>query len=249
MIKHSPLFICLLVCSSWLAQGQQPTIDTAAYEYHSQRMANTHPDYHLQKLQQMIAVAPTKGRERFGPPKAITPKAYLALSLREKFTYNLYEEESWSQVCSNYPYVREEAKKLFAFLPRASQEFCWSDRQIAFFRDNRDSVIILLTESINDLGRVGLNYKKVIVDINAKEMIPLLINTYNRSKTDHDILTVLMLLMRDNKYPSFMGNAFYDRFYGDGRVSPLLAVHIDLDPATEQLILSQAADFYNGLSK
>ncbi len=47
------------------------------------------------------------------------------------------------------------------------------------------------------------------------EMIPFPISTYNTDRKDHDILTLLMLLMQQNKYPVFVASASYAKLYGD----------------------------------
>jgi hypothetical protein len=96
--------------------------------------------------------------------------------------------------------------------------------------------------------RIGLNYKQVLVDINAKEMIPFLISTYNISKKDHDILTVLMLLMKNNEYQPFMVSTSNKKLYGSDEYSSYKAFLV-FNTANEELIIKRATDFYNGLAK
>ena len=104
-----------------------------------------------------------------------------------------------------------------------------------------------MSESIERARRVGVNYKNAIVEINATEMIPLLISTYNTDKKDHDILTLLMLLMLNNKYPAFMSSVSYTKLYAskESRWSACL----NFNAANEALIIQRATDFYNGLPK
>ena len=104
-----------------------------------------------------------------------------------------------------------------------------------------------MTESIGRSHRVGVNYKQVIERINATEMIPLLISTYNIDKKDHDILTTLNLLMLNNKYAPFMTSESYRKLYAkeDSRWEAFLT----FNTANEGLIIQRATEFYNGLPK
>jgi hypothetical protein len=182
--------------------------------------------------------------------RALSENAYASLSLREKFTYNMIHLESSDQNCDGMPEIQDEQKKIFGYLTDDDYEgeevFTWSDRQRNFFADNRDSVIKLMSESIQRTKRIGVNYKEVIIEIHANEMIPLLISTYKISKKDRDILTVLMSLMRDGKYEPFLSSTSYKKLYGD---ESNYQSYISYNPANEDLIIKRATDFYNGLHK
>jgi hypothetical protein len=78
-------------------------------------------------------------------------------------------------------------------------------------------------------------------------MIPLLIKTYNTDKKDHDILTVLMLLMKKNNYAEFINSPSFKKLYADDESS--YRAYLSLNSANEELIIKRASDFYNGLSK
>jgi hypothetical protein len=76
-----------------------------------------------------------------------------------------------------------------------------------------------------------------------KKMIPFLIKTYNIDKKDHDILTVLMLLMKENQYKPFLASQSFRKLYGE---EASYQAHLELNKANEELILKRAMDFYNG---
>jgi hypothetical protein len=227
----------------WKAPGKE------SQAYHQYRKKITVPPYGLEKINALIPHIKSKSIESDDDEAlyALDQKNYLPLSLPEKFTYHMIHPETYSQNCDVSLPVPDEEKKLFAELPEIFGEYSWSERQVKFFRANRDSVMQLMRESIERSHRVGTNYKKVIVLINGKEMIPFLIDTYNRDKKDHDILTVLMLLMRDNSYEPFTGSLSYKKLYADKEST--WKTYINFNTANEELIIKRATDFYNGLPK
>ncbi|MBN9381977.1 MAG: hypothetical protein J0H74_14515 [Chitinophagaceae bacterium] len=219
--------------------GKQPSKESQAY--HAYRTKITRPPYGLEKILALIKA--TKGDEEDNV--ALSPKTYEGLSFREKFTYNMVHGESYAQNCdAGFANINEE-KKVYAVLPGAFEEEYWSSRQEKFFENNHDSVVALMTASIGRTHRVGVNFKRVIADINATEMIPLLISTYNIEKKDHDLLTVLMLLMLNNKYQPFLASVSYKKLYADKETR--WKTYLNFNSANEALIIQRATDFYNGL--
>lgn len=215
----------------------------ASWAYEAYRNKITRPPYGLEKILALV----NKTRADDEDNVVLSPKVYASLSLREKFTYNMVHGESYSQNCDAGIATVDEEKKIFAELPGALGDEHWSDRQEKFFVDNHDSVVALMTASIDRTHRVGINFKHVIVNINATEMIPLLIATYNIEKKDHDLLTLLMLLMLNNKYEPFMASASYKKLYADKESR--WSTFLNFNSANEALIIQRAADFYNGLPK
>lgn len=97
--------------------------------------------------------------------------------------------------------------------------------------------------SVSKNNRVGINYKQVILEMNATAMIPFLIKTYSVSKKDHDLLTLLMLLMKENNYEPFMNSASYKKLYGE---NSNYQDYLAFSRANEDLIIKRATEFYNG---
>lgn len=180
--------------------------------------------------------------------KVLSATNYNSLSLREKFTYNVIHAESYSQNCSLDFWDHEEDKKIFAYLPEAYGEYAWSERQTKFFSSNRDSVIQIMRESMGRTNRAGINFKQVILEINAREMIPDIIATYkaNKKVKDLDMLTVLLNLMKDNEYETFLVSGSYKKLYAP---ETSYKTYLNYSQSNEDLIIKRAMAFYNAEKK
>ena len=222
------------------SKWKEPSKESQAY--HDYRAENSEPSFGLKKVQTLIKKIKSDDEDN----EKLDQKNYSSLTLREKFTYHMIHGESYSQNCDAMPPIQDEHKKIFAQLPDAFGEYAWSDRQVNFFKNNRDSVIKFMEELILKDNRVGVNFKNAIVEMNAKEMIPFLIQTYNAAKKDRDILTVLLLLMKQNKYKPFLVSTSYKKLYGDDAD---YQSYLNFNTANEELIIKRVTDFYNGHKK
>lgn len=211
--------------------------------YHKYRIFNAQPPYGLKKIKMLTEKLPLD--EEYQTEK-LSDKAYQQLTFREKFTYHMIHGEVFSQICDVMPPIQDEQKKIMGYLPETFDEYHWSDRQLKFMVANRDSVLALIRVGVAADKRIGLNYKQAIVELNATEMIPFLIKTYNVQKKDHDILTVLMLLMEKNKYPVFYASISHTKLYSKER-DYYHESFLVYNKANEDLIIKRATDFYNGL--
>ena len=243
MKKYIPFTILVLLAAFSLKAQDGDLYKPASKEseaYHEYRLESSEPPYGLKKIKSLID--DIKSDEE-GNSK-LPAKVYQSLSFCEKFTYHMIHPESFSQICDAFPTIQNEHKKIFGELPDYYDEEEWSDRQIAFFKANRDSVRQLMKECISKNNRIGVNFKTAIVEINATEMIPFLITSYKKAvKKDHDILTILLLLMENNKYPPFLASISHKKLYGEiGKYGAFLVYN----QANEDLIFQRATDFYNG---
>jgi hypothetical protein len=206
----------------------------------------TVPDYGLPKVMKMIAkiqsLQDTSDGDQF--TEALVERDYSSLSLREKFTYHMIHPESYSQICDILPERTDEGNRIYGQLANSFGEYTWSDRQLNYFKDNRDSVEYLMKENIIKYNKVGSNFKEAIIEMNAKEMIPFLIATYKKTGLDHYILTVLMLLMRKNAYPEFMNSVSYKKLYSVDENE--YSAYLVFNKANEDLIIQRATNFYDG---
>lgn len=244
MKKH--LLLLLLAGTGLTSFGQdtEPVKEpsAASRSYHQYRLEDSEPTHALNKIRRLIASIKLVEDDEGGGTAALPPGVYNSLTLHEKFTYHVMHPESYSQICDVMPEMEEEDKKIFAQLPDAMNEFAWADRQLKFFTDNRDSVLLWIREEILQKKRVGLNYKKLLLKLNAVSLIPDLIFIYDAGgKKDFDLLTLAMLLMLDNKYPVFLKSAPHKDLYGE---SANYLSHIYYNPANEALILKLATRFY-----
>ncbi|MEI9945648.1 MAG: hypothetical protein WDN26_15695 [Chitinophagaceae bacterium] len=243
MKRILPLLLVLFSLSV-VAQDELPWKEASkeSQAYHEYRIKTTTPPYSLAKVQALIKKIKYDEENEID---ALNKKSYDALSLREKFTYSMVHGESFSQNCDAMPPIQEEQKKIFAYLPDMFNEYTWSERQTKFLKDNKDSVIAWIKESVARTKRIGVNYKYAIVETKAKEIIPFLIETYNATKKDKDILTLLMQLMRDGEYGPFLKSASYKKLYGEDAD---YLTYLDANTANEELIIKRATDFYNGVN-
>ena len=158
-----------LISLSLLAQEDSlmiyPSKESDAY--HLYRLKMSVPSYGLQKIKNQLATIKSDDDDN----QILNKKFYTTLSLREKFTYHMIHFESYSQNCDAVPPILDEQKKIFAHFPDSYYEYTWSKSQTDFLKNNRDSVIAIMKEIISRSGRVGLNFKNAILEINAKEMV------------------------------------------------------------------------------
>lgn len=239
-MKYHLLLVALLY--SCISSAQEEVWKEASPEsqaYHQYRIKETTPPYGLSKVKALI----TQIRSTDDEDLKLNNREYEALTLREKFTYHMIHAESFSQNCDAMPPIQDEQKKIFGYLPDAFDEYSWSERQINFLKKNKDSVLTLIKESVNRSKRIGANYKQAIVEMNAREMIPFLIKTYSSDKKDHDILTVFMLLMKNNNYKPFVASASFKKLYGE---EAGYQAYLDFNKANEELIIKRVSEFYNG---
>jgi hypothetical protein len=241
------LFCCTFFLQA-IAQDETPYKEPgkASSAQHDYRTWEAEPPYGLTKIKALIAkIKPEESTEGDGGTEKINPATYNALTLREKFTYHMIHGESYSQNCDAMPPIQDEDKKIFGYLPDIFGESSWGERQQKFLISNRDSVMQWIKALATKDKRVGLNYKQALVDINAVEMIPFLINIYKANKKDRDILSVLMWLMKNNEYQPFIVSASNKKLFTSDAYSSYNAFLV-YNAANEELIIKRATDFYNG---
>jgi hypothetical protein len=240
-MKYIALFAFIIAGIAVYAQDEEVWKEASkeSQAYHQYRMRTTTPPYGLEKVKLLISKIRASEDENL----KLNNTDYKGLPLREKFTYNMIHAESYNQICDAMPPIQEEQQKIFGYLPDAFGEYAWSERQADFFKNNLDSAMALIKESVARSKRIGLNYKMAIVEMKDKKAIPFLIKTYNADKKDHDILTILMLLMKDNQYKPFLASQSFRKLYGD---EANYQAYLEFNKANEELILKRAMDFYNG---
>lgn len=177
--------------------------------------------------------------------EALDDKQYSLLSMPQKFTYNFIHPETYSQNCDGFPYHEDTTHRIYGHLDDVFGEYEWSERQLNFFKNNRDTVLQLMRPYIERDNDIYDEFKETIVTLNATEMIPYLVEVYNRKKNDHYILTTLLLLMKNNKYPEFMNSTSYKKLYATEEGE--YAAYLVYNKANEDLIIQRATNFYNGL--
>lgn len=244
-MKYLMFVAAILGCLRLSAQEEPPewkNPSKSSLAYAEYRRKLTVPPYGLAKVKALIDKIPYKDDDS----SPMENKDYLPLSLREKFTYHMIHAEISAQNCDVRPPIQDEDKKIFGQMADGLEESVWSDRQSKFLISNRDSVMAIIKESVNRSKRMGSNYKAAIVEINGREMIPFIIETYNKDQKDRDLLTLLMLLMKNNEYNPFMVSQSYRKLYGD---KADYQSYIDYNKGNEDLIIKRATDYYNTIGK
>jgi hypothetical protein len=196
------------------------------------------PTYGLARVQSAIQ---KMGVRHYSESKALSQSQYDSLTLDEKFTYNMIHPEWSSQMCSGLPVQDTAAARIYAQIPNFFGVYAWSDRQRAFFKNNRDSVERLIKAVITKDGSAGFNLLAVIVMTNATDLIPILIETYHRHPVNHCILTTLLLLMNNNQYSQFIGSPQYDQLYNPKYETGYLPYTTN----NQEFVIQQASNFYH----
>ena len=210
------------------------------------------PPYGLDHVESLIAKIhqDTSGDSDFDDQyMALDSNKYAALPLREKFTYNMLQNEAHHQNCDIIPEHTDEAHRIYGGL-KATQndEDGWSERQAAYFKNNRDSVMVMIRECVAARHFIGNNTMDVINYIEGKELIPFIIEAYKNEQPpkDHYILTLLLLLMESGKYPEMIHSESHQKLYGDNAKA---GAYLDYNKPNEDLIIQRATKYYNGLAK
>jgi hypothetical protein len=204
----------------------------------------TVPPYGLDKVKALVKKIPYVEDPEGGETstEVLDAKVYASLSFPEQFTYHMVHPETYSQNCDILPMQENKSQRIFGHLPDIFGEYDWSDRQLDFFKNNRDTVVQLMIPLIEKNNRIGNNFKEAIVEMNTIELVPYLIELYNKEKKDHYILTLLMLLMKNNQYPEFMNSTSYKKLYAQEEGE--YAAYLVYNKANEDLIIQRATNFY-----
>ena len=211
---------------------------TTSRRYHEYRQMISEPIYHLEQIKSLTKRIKADKEGNF----RISDRVYNALSFEEKFTFNMIHGEDATQNCDAMMGIMDEEKKIFGYIPSAfGDEITWSDRQREFLKKNRNKVIPLIRATMKLRQRLGVNLKDAIMETNAVELIPDLISTYNLKKKDLDVLSLLMLLMKEGNFPEFMKSSSYTKLYGD---KSNYKAFLEANSANQKLIMDRAMAFY-----
>lgn len=241
MRKFLSLCVIAAAASTLFAQDyHEPS--KAALKYATYRTETTEPSYGLSKVKSLIKKIKTVEKDD-GGNKILPDKQYDALSFKEKFTYAMLHAEEFAQNCDGMPITEDDYKHITAYPAGAwDNTSFWSVRQKKFLHDNRTKVIGLLRETIRAKHRVGANLKCTILELNAWELIPDMVTVYNRDHKDNDILSALMVLMKEAKYKPFLATPSYKKLYGEGAS---YQAFLNSNTANQKLEISRAMAFYN----
>lgn len=233
----APLLLLALVSPITRAQDEFPKPSLQSQRYSEYRHQSTDPLYSVAKVKAMIkSIRPNQDDNR-----VLSDKAYNSLSSKEKFSYAMLHGEEFSQNCDAMPPIVDEHKKVFAFFPGPfGDEAVWSERQRDFLTQNRTTVIGYIRETMKARKRVGVNLKQAIYVLKAKELVPDLVALYSRDHKDHDLLSLMMILMADAKYPGFTKTQVFAKLYGE---NANWGTYVEATKALQSQVIRQALAF------
>ena len=134
--------------------------------------------------------------------------------------------------------------QLYGFLDINNDGLMMSDRQLMCLKTIRNYVMNSIKVDAELKGYLPLNYKSVIIDLNAVEMIPWLVDFFKRKtkEKDGDILTIFFNLMVVNKFPPFMKSISYQWLFvrSDRRPNSII-----FNSANAKLTIERAMGLYS----
>ncbi|TWP22734.1 hypothetical protein ETU08_11000 [Apibacter muscae] len=250
-MKKNYLWLLLILFFQLNAQ-QIDSLSIANPLYSEYKSLSFIPTYKFSKISKLLAKSGIKNISNNGSENKIVPvilsdEDFNQLSFKEKFTYVMaYPENLNKNIILNTSLDRND--KINAHLPYHDQDIIWSIREIDFLRNNRNEVLKLIKENSLKQPNIGLNFKLILRELNATEMIPFLISSFKKSdKKDYEILTLLMLLVKDNNYFPFMKSNICYHLYIQNKDSN--EMYLDILESNVGYILSTAKNYYSQLPK
>lgn len=237
--------LCFAVAAVGTAALAQETLhpSKATLAYLENRGVTVEPPMALAKVKAIIKSLKADADDNH----RLSPTQFAALSVTERFTYTMIHGEDATQNCDEMPAIVDSEKKIFGYFPGPfDDEYTWSEQQRAFLKSHRGSVSTLIRETMRKTGRTGANIKAAIMEINGIELIPDLVKLYTAQRKDHDILTLCLMLMNENKYQPFLATQTWTKLYGP---ESNYQGWIVANKANQDLTIQRAMAFYKSRVK
>ena len=211
-MKHCIYIILILVLGQCSISSQKTTYTTSP-----QLQRNIDDSYSTKNCfasTKIDSIFKHNKKARKAYPPRISDEDYDSLNDQDKIIYALEHPESYYQICSLPTNPKKTGTKLMANLPMSFDEVGISRKQRNYLENHRDSTIVYLNNCINQSVYVSRQYKELILTFNFYECVPTLIKKIEQPEQyDTQILTTLMLLMKYDKYPSFLESKIYEKLY------------------------------------
>ncbi|MFT3823469.1 MAG: hypothetical protein QM731_06090 [Chitinophagaceae bacterium] len=219
-----PLLLCSLLLPALTAfsQKQQGSrFDAYYFSMHSFTTTTCLQDTLVEKLvkktQEQLKSKASKDEivfYRATPP--LSDSFFKQLTPKEHFIYAHQYPESYMQNCSFSGFDAEEDKKIFAHLPFMIEGVRMSKRQATALEKNRDSSLVYLKQCITSAGNIPLAYKMTINNLDAYELIPLIVATEKANPgKDTYLYSLVMEMMEKDKFDTFIKSDLYKELYGE----------------------------------
>jgi hypothetical protein len=201
----------LFVAASVFA-GHQEDPPKSAIAFREYRVKITEPTFGLEKIKGILKKYKAGTEES---DSTIPVKVWNSLSTKEKFTYCMLRGEAYAQNCDAVPVNVKEEKVVYANpMVGFNDEHSWSQRQLDWLKANRKTVIRLTRETIKTRQRTGANLRMLILELNAKELIPDVISAYEIKTKDHDALSLVSSMMKEANYGPYTKSKIFPTLYG-----------------------------------
>jgi hypothetical protein len=185
----------------------------------------------------------------------LSDREFNDLNPYELFVYCLMFPESFNQNCSGEGEIDDEEywdgkdgvkesspyEKVYGYIT-TDDDFTLSERQINKLKKNKKAIIDYVKQNTKGRSYLPCNYKDLIIQINAIETIPWLINYFenNSHRKDKEVLTVLCSLMYQNEFGPFMESKSCAKMY----LRLKKPNYIEFNSANIKITLERAMDFY-----
>lgn len=194
------------------------------------------------KLEEMLRKNAGNKKESSG---MLSDKDLAALDVAGLIVFAHQHPERYLQSCSIYSKELTYNTKIHSALPRKGEGFYMSERQFKALEANRDSVLLLFNRCFEHASALPDDYKYTICDLSGYECIPSLKQMIGRQETkDTYILTVFMLLMKNDNYAPFLASDLYKKLYNEDQEDHQYDMTVPVSKKNYDEIMSFAGAYY-----
>ncbi|MCW3101812.1 MAG: hypothetical protein JWO09_252 [Bacteroidetes bacterium] len=179
--------------------------------------------------------------------KKLSEADLASLDVMALVIYAHHFPEQYYQSCSRYSRAADESEKIHSILPRKGEGLTMSFRQWESLKKNRDSVMYIISHCFENEAGISDDYKQTIVNLAGYEAIPTLKKILERQPQklkDTYILTVLMLLMKNDQYAPFIATELYKALYNEENKDFRKEMTVALTNKRRDEILALAGAYY-----
>lgn len=179
--------------------------------------------------------------------KKLSDSDLASLDVMGLVVYAHHFPEQYFQSCSRYSRATDESEKIHSILPRKGEGLTMSFRQWESLKKNRDSVIYIISHCFENEAGISDDYKQTIVGLAGHEAIPTLKKILERQPQklkDTYILTVLMLLMKNENYAPFIATELCKALYNEDNKDFRKEMTVVLTKSRRDEILTLAGTYY-----
>jgi len=131
------------------------------------------------------------------------------LNAKQRLIYALNYPQFYSQICTKYEFDINRNEYIHRYLPNV-EGLVISNKQFEALEEKRDSVVLEILECLPYIDNVSNNFKELLIDLEAYECIPVIINKIeNSERADTYYYTVLFNIMDKSNYVKLKTSFLY----------------------------------------